>query len=273
MRKFMTFHKTVEPSEGKLLMADSVATLRAYPTVSQLVTAQPGRARVFEQYGIPYCCCAGEQTVPEACAARNLNPALVLGALQACDQRGSAMPLCAAPENWSQASLSDFIEHIVQEHHHYLRGTLPRLSYLIDRLANNHGALFNELWEIQGLFEEFKTEIEHHLEKEEQMVFPSIKRLEKSLTSTKKRLHFSDAAPLISPIYTLKTEHPFFRDMLFHLRQQTDNFCAPEATCNIYRVVLHELAALETELLRHMHEEEELLFPRAIALAWQASQN
>jgi len=248
-------------ASGQLIMNGQDVTMNPLPTVSQLVAARPPRARVFEKWGIPYCCGGGNASLDVACSQRGIELGAVQADLVECDRRGSALPLCA-PANWPQAPLGGFIDHIVEAHHQYLRAELPRLSSLLHRVADKHGTLFPEIWELQGLFEEFKNSLEQHLDKEEQTLFPLLKRLEASSPW----LAFPAQGRLANPICLLEMEHAFLRDDLSKLREWTHDFTPPEAACGTYRVLLHSLAELEIELIRHMSEEEDILFPRALSV-------
>ena len=109
----------------------STATLEH--TVGQLVTERPSRAKVFETFGIDYCC-GGKKPLKEAAAAKGLDPTMVLGVLKIFDDQTPA-----DETDWSKASMTALCDHIEQTHHHYLKQELPRMEFLVTKVANRHG--------------------------------------------------------------------------------------------------------------------------------------
>lgn len=248
---------------NRLLVLDAQAVMQHEETVAQMVAERPARARVFEKWGLAYCC--GQRTVAQACCEQDVDAAAVLSDLRACDERPDGWPLCDKGMDWSQSSLSEHIDHIVGVHHQFLRDEMPRLSRLVERVANDHGAAFSEFWEMQGLFEDLKQEIESHILREETAVFPVLRWLETYSAQPADR-DLRSSISLLHLICHQHSENIMLRASLKKLLAWTHDFQPTARFCNTYRVLLHDLAELETALACHLAEENGL-FSRAIALA------
>lgn len=225
--------------------------------VSDLVLEQPTRARVFEQFGIDYCC-GGRTPLEEACADKGIDLAAVITALEE--------PLLAEAEDvdWTAVSVSDLVDHIIGHHHAYLRAELPTLRMLVDKVATVHGERHPELGEVQRAFHLTANELEEHMVKEEQILFPACVALEQGVGG---RFPFGSVA---SPIAMMVHEHDEVAAGLAGMRTATGGFAPPPDACNSYRAMLERLAVLERDTHRHVHEENNVLSPRAIALEAQA---
>jgi regulator of cell morphogenesis and NO signaling len=219
-------------------------------TVGNWVAQHPNTSRVFESYEIDYCC-GGERSLEEACRERQLDAQLVLKELDRAAGGGQA-----PAEDWLHASLADLCDHIEQTHHAYLRRELPRLTEMISH-ADSHP----ELHDVQRAFAGLRAELEPHMFKEEHVLFPAIRLLERAEASPS--FPFGTVA---NPIRMMEHEHDNAGDALTHIRQLTDGYSVPEGACNTYRVMLDGLHELETDMHQHVHKENNILFPRALKL-------
>src|SRR4051812_24565992 len=141
-------------------------------TVGELVVQRPSRARVFERFGIDYCC-GGTFPLADVCRKKGIDPQLVLAAL---NQDESKSP--AIDRDWSAASMTELSAHIEATHHAYLKQEMPRLEYLTGRVADRHGKQRPELRKVQQIFSAFKAEMDAHMMKEEQVLFPMCRELD-----------------------------------------------------------------------------------------------
>lgn len=225
--------------------------------VSDLVLEQPTRARVFERFGIDYCC-GGRTPLEAACADKGVDVGVVIAALEE--------PLVAEAEDvdWSAVALSDLVGHIVGHHHAYLRDELPALRALVDKVATAHGDRHPELRDVQAAFHVTADELEQHMLKEEHILFPACVELEQGTAS---RFPFGSVE---APIAMMVHEHDEVAAGLAGMREATRGYEPPSDACISYRAMLERLAVLEADTHRHVHEENNLLFPRAIALEAQA---
>ena len=146
-------------------------------TVREIALAQPHSVRVFEKFGIDYCC-GGRKPLVDACIDKNVAIDEVLGALEAAKASGTQLPV-----DWSQSSLGKLIDHIVTTHHAYVKSELPRLAVLAQKVVNRHGDTQAHLPAMQKLLAQLDEELIHHLGKEEHVLFPYIAKLEGALIS------------------------------------------------------------------------------------------
>lgn len=224
-------------------------------TVGELVTERPSRARVFETYGIDYCC-GGKRPLDEACAKQGLSIDEVTASLESSDREH----ISNCEPDWATTSLSSLIDNIIDGHHSYLRRELPRLDALNAKVVAAHGAKDEKLAICLSVFRDFCAEIHSHMTKEEEILFPAIKQLE---VGTSGRFCFHTIA---SPIEVMEAEHDAAGDALARMRALTIGFTPPEGACNTYRVWLDGLANLERDMHTHVHKENNILFPRALEL-------
>lgn len=227
-------------------------------TVGQLVADRPSRSRVFEQYGIDYCC-GGKKPLAQACADRGLDAAVVLGDLAAADRAGDA------GRSWAGASLAELTEHLVATHHAYLWQELPRLTALAERVAARHGAQHPAYLELRELFGRFRAELEVHLRREEEGLFPTCRHLDEHDVPTT-----DTVASLERALRLLEYDHDEAGAALSQIRTLAGGFIPPPGACTAQRALLARLADLESDLHRHVHLENHVLFPRLVALARQA---
>jgi regulator of cell morphogenesis and NO signaling len=227
-------------------------------TIGDLVTERPSRARVFETFGIDYCC-GGGKPLQEACQAKGIDPQTVLGVLQMLDEQRPE------PErDWSQASMTELCAHIEQTHHAYLKQDLPRMEYLVKRVAERHGESQPHLIELRDTFLAMKVELEEHMMKEEQILFPLCRVLENATTLPP--LH---CGSVDNPIKQMVHEHNDAGVALARMRHLTGGYAPPPEACNTYRAMYDALAELERDMHRHVHKENSILFPMAAAAEWK----
>ncbi len=224
--------------------------ISAEKTVSDLVVEHPGRSRVFEELGIDYCCGGGVPLV-EACAGAGLDPDEVLAELER-REAGRA-------EDGSQLvsmGLGKLVDHIVETHHAYLREELPRLGLLVDKVANAHGVAHPELLELRAVFEKLRAELEEHTEKEERVLFPACRELERGVS-------VFPFGSVEGPIAAMMAEHVQAGRYLGAIRELTWDYDLPKDACNSYRAMLDGLAELERDTHYHVFKENSVLFPKA----------
>jgi len=221
-------------------------------TVGQLVVERPARARVFEKFGIDYCC-GGKKPLASACQAKGLDTAEVLSALEAAD--GASAPA----GDWSRATLTELTEHIESTHHAYMKTELPRLDRITERVATVHGARHPELAEVRATFVALKTEMEMHMHKEEGVLFPLCREVEFASAPVT-----SPCGSIGNPIRMMIKEHESAGEGLATIRRLTADYTPPEGACNTYRAMLSGLAEMEADMHQHVHKENNILFPRAL---------
>ncbi|MCL4694875.1 MAG: iron-sulfur cluster repair di-iron protein [Candidatus Hydrogenedentes bacterium] len=230
-----------------------MATISLEKTIGQLVTERPSRSRVFEKLGIDYCC-GGKKTIAEVCEKKMLDPGMLLEALDA-----EAATDADSAFDYGSMSLSELADHIEATHHSYLRAELPRLSRMAQRVAKVHGDNDQRLQGVSDTFDAFAAELESHMAKEENVLFPGIRQIDGATKMP--NLPFGSVA---NPIHCMEQEHDGAGSALERMRELTDGFTPPDWACNTYRALLDGLHDLELNMHQHVHKENNVLFPRAI---------
>ena len=226
-------------------------------TVGELAAQVPGAARVFEKYHIDYCC-GGKHPVGSACKERGI-------ALQtlADELEHAVTPKAEKNElDWNTASLRDLIGHILLRHHAYLRSEFPRIAELFAKVISAHGERQPVLFQIREIFTALREELESHMMKEELILFPAIGKLEGASARGVR-------APMCSiehPVARMEHEHEVAGRAVAEMRQLTRDYAIPVEACNAYRALFAALVELESDLHRHIHLENNILFPRAAKL-------
>jgi regulator of cell morphogenesis and NO signaling len=225
-------------------------------TVGELVTERPARSRIFEQLGIDYCC-GGRKALADACAEQQLDPATVVRMLAATEQTTDQ----SAAVDAGAMRLTDLCTHIEQTHHASLRRELPRLDQITGKVASVHGERDPRLVEIRRVFVDFAAELNSHMMKEEQILFPMIRSLDQEETAPE--FHCGSIA---NPIHQMEMEHDSAGDALARFRTLSDEFTPPDWACNTFRAMFDALRELEADMHQHVHKENNVLFPRAIEM-------
>jgi regulator of cell morphogenesis and NO signaling len=228
-------------------------------TVREIALEQPSSIRVFEHYGIDYCC-GGRKPLAEACTATAVEVDEVIAALEAA--AGTPAPLA---KDWSQTAMESLIHHIVVTHHAYVKNELPRLAVLAQKVVNRHGATMAELSAMQSALAALDAELTPHLAKEEQILFPYIVNFERACNAgtAKPSGCFGTVA---NPILMMTQEHDAAGALLAEMRRLSSNFTTPEHACPTFHAFYDGLREFEQDLHQHIHLENNILFPRAIAL-------
>ena len=228
-------------------------------TVGELVRAVPARARLFEKLGIDYCC-GGKKPLAEVCRVKQLDAGTVIAMLAALDGTPDAAE--ADPEAMSLPALCD---HIERAHHDYLREELPRLDFMTRKVAAVHGDHEPRLRDVRRMFESFQAEITAHTEEEERQVFPAIRQLESGDGNR------AEAATMLKEsLARLESEHENAGAALTRFAELTDRYTPPDWACNTFRAMYDTLARLERNMHQHVHKENNVLFPRVLALGGPA---
>jgi regulator of cell morphogenesis and NO signaling len=237
--------------------------LSSTQTVRQLATEIPNATRVFEKLGIDYCC-GGGKSLEAACAYAKIAVADVLRTLE----EGSVPVEGAATPDPSEASLNELVLHIVSRHHGYVKHEIPRLQKLLAKVVSVHGRNHAELIAIQKVFSALGAELTSHMMKEEMVLFPYIAQMELALESGK-QLPRAAFGAVGNPVHMMELEHEDSGNALKELRSLTSNYTPPQDACFSYNTLFAALKDFETDLHQHIHLENNILFPRAVALEQQ----
>ena len=228
----------------------------ATKTVRDIALENPATIRVFEAFGIDYCC-GGKKPLTEACTAKNLSVDEVLEALE------STGPAEREIENWSAQPLGVLAAHIVNTHHAYVRRELPRLTELAEKVVRRHGDTKPELPAIQLKLNELGEELLQHCAKEELVLFPYITKFERAIANGTPKPHGCFGS-VTNPIAMMTQEHDSAGALVAQMRELSSDFTPPVGACPTFHAFYLGLHEFEQDLHQHIHLENNILFPRAI---------
>lgn len=223
------------------------------PTIGQMVAEDIRKAEVFKKLGIDFCC-GGKKTVRQACAEKGMEEKTVFAELENIGERNRDSPDF---EKWKLSLLADYI---IQQHHGYIRQNEQIITELTGKVAVKHGVNNPVLVTIYEKVAELMKELLTHMKKEEIILFPYIKKLEE----TKGADNVSNS--LESAINVMERDHDLAGELMREIRSLAKNYVAPANACNSHKLMLYKLEEFENDLFRHVHLENNILFPGAIAL-------
>lgn len=226
-------------------------------TVRDVTRNLPQAVRLFEKLGIDYCC-GGGSSLEQACAAKGLQVSAVTAALQTLQE-------VSGPQNgdrsWTEASLAELVRHIVDAHHTVVRREIPRMTALIGKMSEVHGANRPEFVRVRQHVQDLAAELESHMYKEEEILFPYVVSLEQAVAR-------GGAAPhgcfhtVTAPIGVMEAEHQAAGSLLASIRAELED----RSGCGTCQEFFRTFDAFEADLHRHIHLENNILFPRAVEM-------
>jgi regulator of cell morphogenesis and NO signaling len=235
-----------------------------HATVGEIVAMDFRAADLFERFGIDFCC-GGRRTLEDACRQASVDPMIVRHELE-------TLPRCPSDQDDVRAWSPDrLIDHIVSRHHVYVRAALPTISRQLETLEQVHGERHPELARVRVCFERMRQDLLRHMQKEEQVVFPYLHEL--AACHAGRAVADCPFGTVGNPTRMLEREHREAAAELRVIRELTAGFSAPADGCTTYSACMAELARFERDLHRHMHLENNVLFPEAVELergVWHA---
>ena len=220
--------------------------------IGDIVARFPKAGEIFTEYSIDFCC-GGNRPLIEAIKEQNLDETKILEKLRKSYQK--TIDQDQKDTDWRQAPTSKLIDHILNTHHVYMRRELPQLSDLSTTILRVHGASHGELSKVHRLFHNLKLEIDQHLIKEEEIVFPLLKDYAENPSSAKLN-------KIVDLNSELRKEHEGAGDVVKELRKVTDQYSVPADGCPTYIMTYSKLEDMESNLFQHIHLENNILFPR-----------
>lgn len=228
-------------------------------SVGEIVAGDYRTATVFEKHGIDFCC-GGQIPLATACTEKGIDIAVVTGELAAIQSQPPERS-----QNYSSWTLSFLAEYIVNTHHLWLKENDPQIVASCRKIADVHGALHPEVIRIATIFNRIAADMEAHLEREEGVFFPAIKRVEAARisgdTPTEK-----DRETIRHSLVKLRSEHEEIGDAVHEIRDLSNGYEIPDDVCNTFMVTYQKLKEFEDDLHKHVHLENNILFPKADVL-------
>lgn len=230
-------------------------------TVREVAVENPAATRVFERFGIDYCC-GGNQGLEQACLRAGVSFEEVVDSLEMEERAARA---AQQVHDWQSEPLSELITHIKNTHHNYTREETIRLAPLLQKVCSVHGKNHPELFGIRETFGWLSQELMTHMMKEEMVLFPYIERMEESIIQNEPVLP-GPFGSVQNPVSMMEHDHDSAGAALRSIRKAANDFAPPEDACVSYQTLYKALAAFEADLHQHIHLENNILFPRAVAM-------
>lgn len=237
----------------------------ANESLAKIVKSNFRTASVFEKYHLDFCC-KGKRSLQQACDENHVPVDEVVSTLEEVIAGGNPIV------DFDKYTVSALIDYIVNTHHAYVLNESPQLFAWLQKVASKHGERHPEMLKVFSLFHEVKEELEHHMKKEELVLFPRIKELE---TLEKEGAHAlgRNLTYITAPVSMMEQEHEHAGELLEQIRILTNDYTPPADACTTYRISFAALQAFEVDLHQHVHLENNLLFPKAIALIEKLKQS
>lgn len=228
-------------------------------TIGELVAADYRTATVFEKHGIDFCC-GGKIPLSAICREKEIDPSEILREMEVLKNT----PLDRS-QNYSAWELSFLADYIVNTHHVYLKENLEQIAAYARKVAEVHGANHPETIEISRVFDVIATDMAAHLREEEEVFFPAIKRIEAARKGGKEPVT-EDLATIRDTLEKLDEEHKQIGDAVHTIRALSKDYAIPDDACNTFMVTYRKLKEFEDDLHKHVHLENNILFPKAAGL-------
>jgi regulator of cell morphogenesis and NO signaling len=238
-------------------------TTIAEQTLATIVSNNHQAVPVLEKYHLDFCC-KGKRTLAEACNEKGLSLQSVEAELKNSlnTEPGRTLP-------FASMTAEQLISYILIHHHFYVKQSIPTILSHLEKVATKHGDRFPYMVEVLYLFRQIGEEMTMHMHKEEVILFPRIKEIETLVSIHQKRNHAEGY--LNGPIQVMEMEHDHAGELLYRIRELTHNYTPPEDACTTFKVSLAELKEFEEDLHKHVHLENNLLFPLAEKMFVQES--
>lgn len=228
-------------------------------TIGDLVTSDFRKAEVFKKFGLDFCC-GGKKTLTKACKEKGLDVVQIEKELKEIDETPAT-----SSQDYNNWELSFLAEYILNTHHKYVVQAIPVILEYTQKVARVHGERHPEAIEIAEEFIIVANELTGHMAKEENILFPYIKRIadaKKSGTT----LEGSEFGTIQNPIKMMEMEHEMVGNVMENISRLANSYTPPADACTTYRLSYAKLKEFEDDLHQHIHLENNILFPKAIEL-------
>jgi regulator of cell morphogenesis and NO signaling len=230
-------------------------------SVSEIVREDYRTADVFRKYGIDFCC-GGKWPLETVCETKNLDYAAIKAELEEA-ARTITIHNSLRFDEWGIDFLTDYIVNV---HHQYLRKALPATNDYLVNFLEGHQKKFPYLADLLKFFNSLSKEMFPHLEQEETILFPYIRQIAHAYYSKESYAGLL-VRTLRKPVENvMHHEHETVNTILQQMRRITDHYTLPEGACVSHKVTFMKLLEIDNDLVQHMHLENDILFPRAIAM-------
>lgn len=222
-------------------------------TIADVALIYPHSMAILDRHHLDYCC-DGKQSFVQACQARKINAENIWEEIQeTIPEHASAIHF----EEWKTKQLIDFI---LEHHHRFIRQSIPEVSSLLDTVCSIHREDDLAVQSVRDDFDDLAAELKDHLAKEESVLFPAIRRILDPDTNISGRPSLDSNISVL--IGAMEQDHRFAGELLNSMRTMTRSYTPPEYACPTYRAAYQLLQDIDTDLVQHIHLENNILFPR-----------
>lgn len=239
------------------ISASTPSHITAESALATIALRSDAHATILARHRLDFCC-AGRRTLSQACAASGLDVGAVLAEL---DAEAQARTAAATSFDWHERPLPEIADFIVRTHHTFTRAAISRITPILAKVAAKHGERHAELAKVARAFHELAADMEPHMLREEQVLFPYIRSLALPAAGRPPAPPFGTVR---NPVRMMMAEHDRAGALLAEIQDATADFALPADACTSYRALYAALAELRLDLLRHVSLENNVLFPRAI---------
>ena len=228
-------------------------------TVGSIVAEDYRAAAVMDQYRIEYCCHGG-RSLQESCDRLKIDPQRLMDEIHAA--------LAADPAHADDAGtwpLDQLADHVETVHHRYVEERGPILKNNLAKLCEEHGEAHPELYTIQDEFDTCLGAMAMHMKKEELLLFPFVRKLARS-ARTGEPIKAARFGSVENPVKAMMEDHNDEGARFRRMRAVSDNFTVPADGSPLYASTFNMLKEFEHDLHRHVHLENNIMFPRAIEM-------
>ena len=225
-------------------------------TIGEIVAEDYRTAQIFETHGIDFCC-GGNITLQAICHDKGLDFAALTEELEAVKSE----PVKRG-QDFATWEISFLIDYIVNVHHGYLKNNMDKINGYAQKIAEVHGTAHPEVIEIAAIFQKIAAELKTHLKVEEEIFFPTVKRVD-SNKQTGTTPTAEDIATLKESLRNLQEEHEEAGDAIHKIRHLAGDYAIPDNVCNTFALTYQKLKEFEDDLHKHVHLENNILFPKA----------
>ncbi|HEY0897109.1 MAG TPA: iron-sulfur cluster repair di-iron protein [Sphingobacteriaceae bacterium] len=229
-------------------------------TIGEMVTKDYRKAQVFRKLGIDFCC-GGKKTLSEVSRKKGISVETIKEELAAMERSETAS--CGL--NFDKWEIDFLAEYIINTHHGYAKENIPFISEMAAKVARVHGEHHPELPAVAEAFARIAQDLSLHMVKEEKILFPFIKELVQ-VKKTGGKLEDKAVGPVVNPIRVMEMEHEQVGEDMEEIRTLTSNYTLPADACSSYTILFRKLEEFEDDLHKHVHLENNILFPKAIAI-------
>ena len=225
-------------------------------TLASIVTSNHQVVPILERYNLDFCC-KGKRTLADACAEKGIKIESITEELRALSEIAGKQQM-----PFTEMDAWQLISFITIHHHFYVKQSMPVIIGHLNKVATKHGDIYPYMKDVHDMFAIIMREMTLHMEKEETILFPRIKEVENLYQA--ERLSEILPGSIQTLVNEMEADHEEAGDIMYRIRTATANYTAPPNACTTFKVTLAELKEFEEDLHKHVHIENNILFPKAL---------